>query len=469
MRRIAYRINDTLSVHGEALHSEDESLGGKRNGAIVTVEKRLPNKIKVEAGIRKAHETTEPASTTSVGATPADIDSLRLKVTTPVPYAPQANIYGEYEQDVRDSDKRLAAVGGDYQIANRGRLYFRDEFISSLSGPYSLNSVQKQNATVFGVDTDYMQDGRVFSEYRIRDAYSGGESEAAIGLRNKWPIEPGLAMTTTFERVHTLSGPTDEEAIAGSVGVDYTANPLWKGSGRIELRDATNTESLLTTFGIADKLTESWTGLIRDALAVERNTGSGTGQRVQERLQAGIAYRDTGSDVWNLLALLEQRYETDNTQVLESLKQITEIASLSANAQMNARSVLTMRVAAKWVLDDSNGIRSNAATQLVSARVTYDLTKKWDVGAIVSALLSDGFHTRQTGFGVEAGYNLAANLWLSAGLNIFGYREDVLTGNDYSNRGVYLRIRFKFDESLLEGASGGFGKPIAKPVTGRPE
>ena len=107
--------------------------------------------------------------------------------------------------------------------------------------------------------------------------------------------------------------------------------------------------------------------------------------------------------------------------------------------------------------------------QLLSARVTYDLTKKWDVGAIVSALLSDGFHTRQTGFGVEAGYNLAANLWLSAGLNIFGYREDVLTGNDYSNRGVYLRIRFKFDESLLEGASGGFGKPIAKPVTGRPE
>jgi hypothetical protein len=45
----------------------------------------------------------------------------------------------------------------------------------------------------------------------------------------------------------------------------------------------------------------------------------------------------------------------------------------------------------------------------------------------------------------------------------------VLTANDYSDRGVYLRIRFKFDEALLEGASGGFGKPIAKPVTGRPE
>ena len=195
--------------------------------------------------------------------------------------------------------------------------------------------MQKQNATVFGIDTDYMHDGRVFSEYRIRDAYSGGESEAAIGLRNKWPIEP-VWPDDDFERVHTLSGPNDEEAIAGSVGVDYTANPLWKGSGRIEIRDATNTESLLTTFGIADKLTESWTGLIRDALAVERNTGSGRASG-SAAPAGGRAYRDTDSDVWNVLALLEQRYETDNTQVLESLKQITEIASLSANAQMNAR------------------------------------------------------------------------------------------------------------------------------------
>jgi hypothetical protein len=220
---------------------------------------------------------------------------------------------------------------------------------------------------------------------------------------------------------------------------------------------------------VADKLTEEWTGLIRDALAISRNTGSGTGERIQERLQAGVAYRDTSTDVWNILALLEQRYETDSTQPLDTLKQITEIASSSANAQMNARLLVTMRAAAKWVLDDSNDLRSNAATQLVSARVTCDLSKKWDVGGIVSSRLSDGFHTRQMGFGVEAGYNVAANLWLSAGFNLFGYHEEVLTGNDYSNQGIYLRIRFKFDESLLAGATGGFGRPIARPVTGRPE
>ena len=79
--------------------------------------------------MRKAHETTEPASTTSVGATPADIDSLRLEVTTPVPYAPQAESTANTN---RTSATPTSACrgGGDYQIANRGRLYFRDEFIS---------------------------------------------------------------------------------------------------------------------------------------------------------------------------------------------------------------------------------------------------------------------------------------------------------------------------------------------------
>ena len=120
-------------------------------------------------------------------------------MTTPVPYAPQANIYGEYEQDVRDSDERLAAVGGDYQIANRGRLYFRDEFISSLSGPYSLNSVQKQNATVFGVDTDYMQDSRVFSEYRIRQT-DFDRIVVEIGGRSELSTDEIAAITTFLKQ-----------------------------------------------------------------------------------------------------------------------------------------------------------------------------------------------------------------------------------------------------------------------------
>ena len=44
------------------------------------------------------------------------------------------------------------------------------ELISSLGGRYALNDLQEHNSTLVGIDTDYMRNGRLFSEYRIRDA-----------------------------------------------------------------------------------------------------------------------------------------------------------------------------------------------------------------------------------------------------------------------------------------------------------
>jgi uncharacterized repeat protein (TIGR01451 family) len=491
--RVVYKLSDTVSLRGEAVHSEDQATTGQLNGAFVSAEKRLKHGIKVEIGARKAHQNEQgaaaaaagtPAMTTTNTSTlpppavaasgvaptvpPVDLESLRIKISAPLPYVPKAGIYGEYEQDVRDSDKKLAALGGEYQIATRARVYFHDEVISSLSGPDSLNSVQKQNATVFGVDSDYMKDGRVFSEYRIRDAYSGGEAEAAIGLRNRWPVAPGLTLTTTAERVHTLSGIATEEATAGSLGVDYTANAAWKSSGRIEIRNATDSDSVLVTLGSALKIDADWTALTREALADSRLTGDASGDRKQERLQAGVAFRDTRTNSWSALGLLEHRYEVDTTQPTALLRERTEILSLSGNLQMGVPSVLTLRLAGKWVTDDSNGLPSFAATQLLSARYTRDLTRRWDLGITASTLFNGSLNSHELGLGFEGGYNLAANLWLSAGYNIFGYREDVLSGGDYSNSGVYLRIRFKFDENLLAEATGGFNKPITRPVTGTP-
>ncbi len=401
--------------------------------------------------------------------TPAvDLNSLRVKVSAPVPYLPKAGIYGEYEQDVRDSDKKLAALGGEYQVATRARVYFRDEVISSLSGPDSLNSVQKQNATVFGVDSDYMKDGRVFSEYRVRDAYSGGEAEAAIGLRNRWPLAPGLTATTTADRVHTLSGVATEEATAGSLGLDYTANPSWKSSGRVEVRNATDSDSLLITLGSALKINANWTALTREALADSHLTDGASGDRRQERFQAGVAYRDTDSNAWNALGLIEHRYEVDSTQPTAMLKERTEIISFSGNLQLGAPSILALRAAAKWVTDDSNELPSFAATQLFSARFTRDIAPRWDLGLTASALFNGSLKSRELGVGVEAGYNVTANLWLSGGYNIFGYKEYVLAGGDYTNAGVYVRIRFKFDEGSLAAATGAFDRPAIRPMTGAP-
>ena len=72
-------------------------------------------------------------------------------------------------------------MGGEYRLGTQGRLYARHELISSLSGGNGLNDTQQRNTTVVGIEDEYMKDGRVFSEYRVRDAISATEAEAAIG------------------------------------------------------------------------------------------------------------------------------------------------------------------------------------------------------------------------------------------------------------------------------------------------
>lgn len=447
--KAAYKLNDSTRILGEILHTEDSVADGKRDGQLIAIERRFENNIRAEIGLRHSEETVTPAQESSVGTTPNEFTSIRGKITAPVPMLEKANVFGEYEQDIENSDRKLFAVGGDYQISSRAKLYARHEFISTLSGPFSLNANQTQNSTVIGVDSDYMNGGHLFNEYRVRDSVSGREAEAAIGLRNLWPVAPGIMLNTNFERVHAVGGKSGNESTAGGFGVEYTANPLWKGTGRIELRYGTESDSLLHTLGLGFKLNKDWTLLGKNIISLTKNKGSVVGEKWLERFQFGVAYRDTDSDTWNGLARFEHKVERDTTQVDQETKRNVEMFSTHVNYQPRSDLVFGGRFAAKWQKDLSNGQNDKSNAQLISARATYDVNNHWDVSGYVSTMFSQGATGRQNGLGVEVGYLLTSNLWLSAGYNFFGFKGDDMSGGDYTNQGAFLRMRFKFDEDLF--------------------
>ncbi len=451
--KLTYRLNEQTLVRSEVLRTEDLSNQGAREGEYASIERSLTKTLRIEVGLRHGKETGAPANPLSTGTLPNEFTSVKAKLAAQVPWLPEAGVFGEYEQDVQNSDRRIAAIGGDYQIADRGRLYVRHELISSLSGPYALNTSQTQNATVVGLDADYTKNSHVFSEYRVRDAFSGADTEAAIGLRNLWEITKGLRVSTSFERVHVLAGTgigaNTGEAAAVTFGIDYTAEEFWKGSARLDLRTATTSDSVFTTLGIAAKLDRDWTLLGRNALAIMRNKGTVSGERVQDRLQVGVAYRDTTTDVWNALGRFEHRYETDGTQPGLQLDHTVEIVSFNANYQPQPALVLTARAASKWVTDDSNGLHSTYTAHLIGSRATYDLSRRWDLGVIGNTLFSGDGRSQQYGLGMEAGRLLTTNLWLSAGYNFFGFKDDDLAAADYTNQGVFVRLRYKFDEDVF--------------------
>ena len=119
------------------------------------------------------------------GVTPNEVKSVRAKITTPVPKLKNARLYGEIENDVAETGKRLVAVGGEYQVQAKTRLYARHEFIDALGGPFELNNQQQNNTTVVGLDTAYMKDGQLFNEYRMRDAVFSRQVVAELDEASK--------------------------------------------------------------------------------------------------------------------------------------------------------------------------------------------------------------------------------------------------------------------------------------------
>ena len=187
--------------------------------------------------------------------------------------------------------------------------------------------------------------------------------------------------------------------------------------------------------------------LPRQEYAEPRARKEGGADQTREWLQLGAAYRETETNRWNGLAKYEYKYEDDSGSL--PVKRAAHILSTHASYQPDRVLVYTGRYAGKFVQEASGGLDSRSVTHLLAARVTRDLGQRWDIGAIASTLFSGDFGSRRYGLGAEAGYLLKKNLWVSAGYNFFGFKDDDLAGEDYTARGAYLRLRFKFDESLF--------------------
>jgi hypothetical protein len=220
----------------------------------------------------------------------------------------------------------------------------------------------------------------------------------------------------------------------------------------MELRDSNSSDSLLNTLSAAVKLSHDWTFLGRNILSLTQNKDGAGGEHLQERLQLGMAYRDTDRDVWNALGKIELRQEKDDTQVGIALRRATQIVSLHGNYQPYRPLIWSGRLASKWVEDRSNGLDTNYNAHLISGRMILELSKRWDLSVQASSHFSNNFKTQQYGLGMEVGYLLTQNLWLAGGYNFLGFEDADLVDGDYTNPGWYARLRYKFDETLFAGS-----------------
>lgn len=464
--KAGWSLDERTRLLAEVLHTADLASEARRDGLLLGVERSLGEGLKIELGGR--HVQARAAAGTSAAAgtegQPATTQTLRAKLSGVLPFAltAGATAYLEAEQDVHDRAKRLLAVGGDWQLAGLARLYARHELVSSLTGPYALDPAQRRHTTLVGIDMPAGTEGRGFGEYRARDAFSGREAEAAIGLRNRWPLAEGLRIDTSLERVHPLGrGDRRDEAAAATAptaataataAIEYTASPLWKGTARLELRDAASGDSLLGSLGLARRLSDDWTLLGRFVRAQARSA-DGQPDRLQQRLQLGAALREGGARPVHALARYEFKREQGSAGGLAAAapggERSAHVLSLHADQQRARDLVITGHYAAKHAQESIDGLRVTADAQRLGGRLTWAFAERWDAGVSASVLGDARLRSRATAVGAELGWRVQDNLWLSLGHNLRGFHDRDLSADDATRRGSFVRLRFKFDERLL--------------------
>ncbi len=533
--RGSYQVDPDLKLSAELIKSVDRNSDAERTAGQVYADYRLSDIFSVEVGIRRSEdkvgsldgspvavnayaagisntaigESYTPVATNSptLASNPnlTNSTSVRLRLTAHL--GEKSSVYGEYERDVVDADKQRYAVGGDYQLFERTRIYAEHEWSTSSSGPYGLSEGAHDSLTTIGIANTYMKDGEVFSEYRLRDADDERDAQAAFGVRNLWNLADGVRVTAGFERQDTFSNsltgsttalPTNASvtpstatasSIAGSTilttsttttngapivngaaaitniasaiapvgaatsltgGFELTYDPGWKAAGRLELRQDPNYNTVLSTLAYSAKINRDWTLITRNYLNYLDARNDTVADEYEERVQLGAAYRPVDNNTWNALGRYELRMD-ENMSEPDPAKEWAHIFSTQATYHPSRPWWFSGRAAAEWVYDNFSGVHSDYFAYLVGGRVVYDLSKRWDVGVTSDVLFSPQGNARQYSMGLEVGYLLKQNLWMSVGYNFEGFSNRDLVGSDYTNRGVFLRLRYKFDEDLFSG------------------
>lgn len=460
---ITWKVRKRLHLKFEMERSEATDTGVSQTGILATVQIEMNKTFSFEVGYRHAgaitsteslsgtnpSTTTPPASAAIPSIETAANDDVRAKFTVKPPMLKKVSLYSEYEADMFDSTKQMLALGGTYQFSPKGKFYVRQEVISSLGNLNQLNGVQQQNSMVWGIDTTYLKDEHIFSEYRAEDAFSGRETEAAIGLRNVFAIRPGLKFSTTGETVKTLTGVSTNSSLALTGSLDYTASKTWKSSGRFEWRNSSTEDSILGSAGVAIKLSDNYTLLNRSVYSVTMPKTSGMTDRLQVRIQDGISWRPAKSNKFTVLTMFELKEEKDGTQTIVIPDRKVAILTVGANYLPNSKTVVSARYATKLSNDITDVTDSTLDGHMTTVRVIHDIGQRWDGGVESSALFSDHFNNVQYATGAEVGFKLRQNLWLSAGYNFTGFYDRDLSGEEATRRGPFIRMRFKFDEAMF--------------------
>ncbi|MBN1164409.1 MAG: hypothetical protein JXB45_07505, partial [Candidatus Krumholzibacteriota bacterium] len=302
--------------------------------------------------------------------------------------------------------------------------------------------------TQFGLESQVRDNLHLFSRYRMEGAMSGERGQATIGLKNRFQVSEDLTSTFTAEKLSTVSGLKTDDYTAFTTGWLYTpGRKLYKVKGDYEIRLEPQRYKHLLALGAIKKISERWSGLLKGDLwyTDEKNDID----RVKGGATAGFSYRPRISGPLTLLSLLKTNYEK-NSPAHPGAVDKEFVLMTEANYVLDSRWELEGKFASRWVKNTFNLYTASSSTFMYQAQLIRLLGDRYDISLSARVVHQRETGTVRYGGGMEAGRIMARNIWVGAGYDFGGHRDEDSAINEFTRNGLHIGMKWKFNEKLLE-------------------
>ena len=410
--------NDVYYVKENETNKETKSLK-------TTIETVVTPSISVETGVRFNNNKLDNYESNAT--------LLSSRITLQPDFLEKVSTYTEYEQSLDSSDVNRLEFGVEYAINEKGSIYLTQERLSNLVSEIEVSDEETKSVnTILGTNYDLTKDTQLYSEYRIDNAINEKDAEAAIGVRNSFELTEKLLGNLSIERVENISG-SSSTTTNFAAGLQYSASKNLKTTYRLQYSNSDSSDFYLGSFGYIRKINNNYSILLKDTVAYEEADDTW-----QNKFLSGVAYRDNGLNELNMLFKYENEFLKEN-----NLNDVTNKISIQANKQINKNLTVSGMYSLKH---RKNSIENYSYIgNLLSSRISYDINEDYDLG-VSTAYLFDNETVNNYIVGLEAGYLVKENIWISLGYNFEGLSDNKYSNENYYSKGFYLRFRAKLTE-----------------------
>ena len=462
---VQVKVTDQFSIKAETYTQDNQVSNAKRDVAEV-LGTWSADGLNVNGGLRMANENSGTGTSNQarqlLGGLGYDLLDKRLTLRANT----ELNLSGQ--TDSQSFPNRLI-LGADYRLTPQTTLFAQHELARS--------SVLQADTTRVGLRTQVWEGGEVASSLGNQAGTDGNRLFGNLGLVQKWKLNDNWSVDFGIDRSQTFSSspagqfsaaqplasgtlasnPPGQASGNGFSGLpslisgDYTAayigasykNSEWSSNARAEWRISDTDRKINLLLG-AQRNLESGRAM---AAGLNYNLTEGTTNTSLLTARLSYAHRPLNSAlIW--LDRLEYQGESRNdaSGMFNARKLIN---NFNANWLPNRSTQIAIQHGAKVVFDTIDGAGYQSLTTLVGLEARHDISERLDVGLHFGSLRSWGSGARDFQVGVSVGFKVADNAWLSVGYNQRGFNDPDFAGAQYRVEGLYLNLRFKFDQNTF--------------------